>query len=178
MATKKKDSNKFEIHPLKIFTILDDSLKDNVTGQYSHARIIAMLVAFAATVFIWKLIILGGMTVEYFICYCAYGTGHQTLNKFLDNRNGFGFTPIGNMSSSPSSPPPPAPVPAPPPAPVAQPTPAPVPPVAPAAYPGYPGYVYYPHPGYPVPMQQPQAATTNIVITNDDNPVPPKKTAP
>lgn len=72
---------------LKIFTIFDDSLKDNVTGLYSHARIIAMLVAFAATIFMWKLILMGGMTLDYFIAYLAYGTGAQTLNKFLDTRD-------------------------------------------------------------------------------------------
>jgi len=72
---------------MKILKILDDSLKDNATGQYSHARIIAMLVAFAATIFMWKLIVLGGMNIEYFISYLAYGTGAQTLNKFLDNRD-------------------------------------------------------------------------------------------
>lgn len=55
-------------------------------GRVSHARIISMLVAIAATVFIWKMIITGGMTVDYFIAYLAYGTGHQTLNKFLDFR--------------------------------------------------------------------------------------------
>lgn len=72
---------------LKIFTILDDSLKDNATGLYSHARIIAMLVALAATVFMWKLILTGGMTIDYFLAYLTYGTGAQTLNKFLDNRD-------------------------------------------------------------------------------------------
>lgn len=56
-------------------------------GRISHARIISMLVAIAATVFIWKMIIIGGMTVDYFIAYLAYGTGHQTLNKFLDFRS-------------------------------------------------------------------------------------------
>lgn len=72
---------------IKIFTIFDDSLKDNATGLYSHARIIAMLVAIAATVFMWKLILIGGMNIEYFIAYLTYGTGAQTLNKFLDNRD-------------------------------------------------------------------------------------------
>ncbi len=67
--------------------IVKESLQDNATGRYSHSRIIAMLVALAATIFIWKLIILGGMGIEYFIAYLAYGTGHQSLNKFLDNRD-------------------------------------------------------------------------------------------
>lgn len=64
-----------------------ESLQDNATGRYSHARILSMLVALAATVFMWKLIILGGMALEYFIAYLAYGAGHQSLNKFLDNRD-------------------------------------------------------------------------------------------
>lgn len=64
--------------------VFKQALCDSKTGEYSHARIIAMLVCIAATVFMWKLIILGGMNIEYFIAYLAYGTGHQTLNKFLD----------------------------------------------------------------------------------------------
>jgi hypothetical protein len=64
-----------------------ESLQDNATGKYSHARVIAMLVAFAATIFMWKLIILGGMSLEYFIAYLSYGTGHQTLNKYLETRD-------------------------------------------------------------------------------------------
>jgi hypothetical protein len=69
-----------------IAEIVKDSLRDE-SGHYSHARIIAMLVAFGATVFMWKLIIAGGMTIEYFFGYLAYGTGHQTLNKFLDRKS-------------------------------------------------------------------------------------------
>ncbi len=72
---------------MKVLTILDNSLKDPVTGSYSHARIIAMVVAFAATVFIWKLIIAGTMSIEYFLAYLSYGAGHQTINKFLDGRD-------------------------------------------------------------------------------------------
>lgn len=71
----------------EIKKLLKESLQDNKTGQYSHARVIAMLVAIAATVFMWKMILLGGMGIEYFIAYLAYGTGHQTLNKFLDKRS-------------------------------------------------------------------------------------------
>lgn len=67
--------------------VLRDSLQDSATGKYSQARIITMLVAVAATVFMWKLVLLGGMQIDYFIAYLAYGTGHQTLNKFLDTRN-------------------------------------------------------------------------------------------
>ena len=68
--------------------ITTESLQDNATGRYSSARVIAMLVAFAATVFMWKLVILGGMSIEYFVAYLAYGTGTAGLNKFLDNRDG------------------------------------------------------------------------------------------
>jgi hypothetical protein len=68
--------------------IFKESLQDNATGRFSSSRVIAMLVALAATVFMWKLIIMGGMGIEYFLAYLAYGTGTSTLNKFLDNRDG------------------------------------------------------------------------------------------
>ena len=67
--------------------IIKESLQDNATGRYSSARVISMLVAIAATVFMWKLVILGGMTIDYFLAYLAYGTGSAGLNKFLDNRD-------------------------------------------------------------------------------------------
>jgi len=72
---------------IKILAILDDAVKDNATGHYSHSRIIALLIAFGATVFMWKLILLGGMGIEYFLGYLAYGTGQMTMNKFLDNKD-------------------------------------------------------------------------------------------
>ena len=68
--------------------IIKESLQDNATGRYSSARLIALLVAFAATVFMWKLVLLGGMTIDYFMAYLAYGTGTAGLNKFLDNKDG------------------------------------------------------------------------------------------
>jgi hypothetical protein len=68
--------------------IFKESLQDNATGRYSSARVIAMLVAIAATVFMWKLVLLGGMSIDYFVAYLAYGTGTASLNKFLDNRDG------------------------------------------------------------------------------------------
>lgn len=68
-------------------TIFKESLQDNATGRYSSARIIAMLVGFAATVFMWKLVILGGMSIDYFVAYLTYGTGSAGLNKFLDNQD-------------------------------------------------------------------------------------------
>jgi len=70
-----------------ICKITTESLQDNATGRYSSARVIAMLVAIAATVFMWKLVILGGMSIDYFVAYLAYGTGTAGLNKFLDNKD-------------------------------------------------------------------------------------------
>lgn len=101
---------------MNILKIIDEACKDSVTGQYSHARVIALFVALAATLFMWKLIILGGMTIEYFMAYLAYGAGSQTLNKFLDNSDTaraeqartVNSTPIENQKDNPV---PPAPVP-------------------------------------------------------------------
>jgi hypothetical protein len=67
--------------------IIKESLQDNATGRYSSTRVIAMLVAIAATVFMWKMIIIGGMTIEYFMAYLTYGTGTFGINKFLDNKD-------------------------------------------------------------------------------------------
>lgn len=67
--------------------IIKESLQDNATGRYSSSRLIALLVAVAATVFMWKMIIVGGMTIEYFMAYLAYGAGSFGLNKFLDNKD-------------------------------------------------------------------------------------------
>lgn len=64
--------------------IIRESLQDNATGRYSSSRVISLLVAFAATVFMWKLVLLGGMTIEYFMAYLAYGTGSFGVGKFLD----------------------------------------------------------------------------------------------
>jgi hypothetical protein len=67
--------------------IVKESLQDNATGRYSSTRIISMLVAIAATVFMWKLVILGGMSIDFFLAYLAYGSGNAGLNKFLDNKD-------------------------------------------------------------------------------------------
>lgn len=53
-------------------------------GVKSHSRFIALLVAFGASAFMWKLIIVGGMSIEYFVAYLTYGCGVQTVNKGLD----------------------------------------------------------------------------------------------
>ena len=60
------------------------SLITSPSGAKSHSRFIALLVAFSATVFMWKLILMGGMSIEYFIAYLCYGFGAQTFNKLLD----------------------------------------------------------------------------------------------
>ncbi len=90
-------------------TIFKESLQDNATGKYSSSRVITMLVAIAATIFMWKLIILGGMSIEYFIAYLSYGTGTQSLNKFLDNKDtarneqarSINNTPVENQKDDP-----------------------------------------------------------------------------
>lgn len=70
--------------------LVKDSLQDNITGKYSHAKIIAMLGFIALTVFFWKLLLLGTISIEYFMAYAAYCTGHQTINKYLDGRRNNG----------------------------------------------------------------------------------------
>jgi hypothetical protein len=83
-------------------TIIKEACQDNATGKYSHSRIIAMVVAFGATVFMWKLAIAGLMTIEYFLAYLAYGTGYQTVNKFLDNKDSARNDQARSMLSEPA----------------------------------------------------------------------------
>lgn len=71
----------------EICKFIKETLQDQKTGKYSHAKVIAMCGFLALTVFMWKLILIGGMGVDYFIAYAAYCTGHQTLNKWLDGKN-------------------------------------------------------------------------------------------
>lgn len=75
---------------LELCKFFKDCLQDGRTGRYSHAKVIACLGFFALTFFMWKLILAGTMSVEFFICYAAYCTGHQTINKFLDGKNSKG----------------------------------------------------------------------------------------
>ena len=58
-------------------------------GNYSHARLIAVLVGLSATVFMWKLTIMGQLTTEYFLYYLTYGVAHMNISKFLDVVNNF-----------------------------------------------------------------------------------------
>lgn len=58
-------------------------------GQLSHARLIAVLVGFSATFFMWKLTILGQLTETYFMYYLTYGVVHMNVSKFLDVLNNF-----------------------------------------------------------------------------------------
>ena len=54
------------------------------SGNYSHARLIGILVAIFACATIVVLSYKSQMTETYFGLFLLYGTGHQTINKFLD----------------------------------------------------------------------------------------------
>ena len=56
-------------------------------GKVSQSKVITLVVAFAATVFMWKLVLLGGMSVDFFIAYLACGSGHGLLSKFIDTKD-------------------------------------------------------------------------------------------
>ena len=58
-------------------------------GNYSHARLIALLVGFSATFFMWKLMVMGEMTTDYFLYYLSYGVIHMNVSKALDVMNNF-----------------------------------------------------------------------------------------
>lgn len=58
-------------------------------GNLSHARLIAVMVGVSATVFMWKLTIMGQLTETYFMYYLAYGVIHMNVSKALDVLNGF-----------------------------------------------------------------------------------------
>lgn len=58
-------------------------VKDN-QGNFSHARLIALGVGLSATLFMWKLLITGGMNETYFLYFLSYGVVHQNVNKALD----------------------------------------------------------------------------------------------
>jgi hypothetical protein len=72
-------------------------------GNYSHARLIALLVGFSATLFMWKLILIGGMTIDYFLYYLAYGVVHMNVSKALDVLNNFLGKRNGNTQDSDTS---------------------------------------------------------------------------
>lgn len=58
-------------------------IKDD-SKRLSLNKTILFIVAASATLFMWKLVIQHELTVEYFITYLAFGSGHTSLNKFLD----------------------------------------------------------------------------------------------
>lgn len=62
---------------------LTSFLKDP-SGNYSHARLIGILVALFACAVVVVLTYKSLMTETYFGLFLLYGTGHQTINKFLD----------------------------------------------------------------------------------------------
>lgn len=70
----------------EICRLIRESLSDNSTGKYSAGKIVLMLTSVAATVFMWKLIIAGGMSLDFFIAYLAFGSGHSNISKWLDKK--------------------------------------------------------------------------------------------
>lgn len=70
----------------EIVLLLKQILKDT-NGKYSHARVISFIGFIALTVFMWKIIIIGAMNIEFFIAYATYCTGTQTINKWLDTKS-------------------------------------------------------------------------------------------
>lgn len=56
-------------------------------GRLSHARLIAVLVGFSATFFMWKLTVMGELNESYFLYYLSYGVIHMNVSKFLDVMN-------------------------------------------------------------------------------------------
>jgi hypothetical protein len=58
-------------------------------GNLSHARLIAVMVAASATVFMWKLTIMGELTETYFLYYLIMGVVHMNISKSLDVINNF-----------------------------------------------------------------------------------------
>ena len=68
--------------------ILRHAITDD-RGNVSHARIIALVVGFSATIFMWKLTVLGQLTETYFLYYLAYGVVHMNVSKALDVINNF-----------------------------------------------------------------------------------------
>lgn len=64
-------------------SILHQAIQDH-NGRISHARILALLVGFSATIFMWKLTITNKLTPDYFLYYLGYGVIHLNLSKSLD----------------------------------------------------------------------------------------------
>lgn len=71
----------------KVNRFFAEILQDNRTGKFSHAKVIAVLGFFAATIFIWKLIIMGTIGIDFFTVYLVYCTGTQTINKWIDKKS-------------------------------------------------------------------------------------------
>lgn len=72
--------------------MMSEFLKDP-SGNYSHARLIGVLVALFSCAVVVVLTYKSLMTETYFGLFLLYGTGHQTINKFLDIAGArFGFS--------------------------------------------------------------------------------------
>lgn len=67
----------------KTLNLFTRAVQDEL-GDISHARVIALFVGISATVFMWKLVIMGQLTETYFLYYLSYGVIHMNVSKFLD----------------------------------------------------------------------------------------------
>lgn len=57
-------------------------------NRISHARFLNLLIGVCACLFCWKLILTDEFTTTYFLMLLVYGSGQQTVNKFLDLKLG------------------------------------------------------------------------------------------
>lgn len=53
-------------------------------GNLSHARLLNLLCGVCASLYCWKLVLVGGFNEYYFGLYLLYGMGQQTVNKAID----------------------------------------------------------------------------------------------
>lgn len=66
-------------------TFINDLLKDD-SGKYSLSKVILCMVAISATILLWKMVLLKETTDMIWVGYLAFGTGHASMNKFLDRK--------------------------------------------------------------------------------------------
>lgn len=69
----------------EICRMCQETLQDN-TGKYSAAKVILMVGFFAILVFMWKLLLTGALTLDFFIAFLAFISGHNNISKYLDNK--------------------------------------------------------------------------------------------
>jgi hypothetical protein len=72
-----------------IFSEFQKLCKDSLTapnGKYSSAKIILMFGFMIASLVLWKALILGNLSIEFFVAYLAFISGHNNISKFLDTK--------------------------------------------------------------------------------------------